>query len=222
RAERVELGLDAGGREAAQVVVGHGGSLQDSGRQSMNWATERGLRAEEAPPSAVAREIDAPPPGPGRAGLHSRDRRGRGRCPATANWSPFSSSTKSNSPATAKPSPLTARAIRGHHRRMDGDDEDDELFTVPLPPPPPGADKDVVFFRRRALEDREDEDVMLRRVPRETDARFRAAAGGRGMTHAQYLVALVALHEAMRARADAGDAALGEELRRLGLASVTV
>ena len=42
------------------------------------------------------------------------------------------------------------------------------------------------------------------------------------MTHAQYLAALVALHEAMRARADAGDAALGEELRRLGLASVTV
>ena len=105
---------------------------------------------------------------------------------------------------------------------MDGDDEDDELFTVPLPPPPPGADKDVVFFRRRALEDREDEDVMLRRVPRETAARFRAAAGGRGMTHAEYLAALVALHEAMRARADAGDAALGEELRRLGLASVTV
>ena len=42
------------------------------------------------------------------------------------------------------------------------------------------------------------------------------------MTHAQYLAALVALHEAMRARADGGDAALAEDLRRLGLATVTV
>jgi hypothetical protein len=93
---------------------------------------------------------------------------------------------------------------------------------VPLPPPAPGADKDVVFFRRRALEDRDDEDIMLRRVPRDVGARFRAAAGGRGMTHAQYLSALVTLHEAMRARADGGDAALADELRKLGLASVTV
>ena len=106
---------------------------------------------------------------------------------------------------------------------MAPEDEDDELFTLPLPPPPPGEEKDVVFFRRRAArEDRVDEDIMLRRVPRDTAARFRAAAGGRGMTHAQYLAALVALHEAMRGRADAGDEPVGEELRRLGLASVTV
>jgi hypothetical protein len=63
---------------------------------------------------------------------------------------------------------------------------------------------------------------MLRRVPREVAASFRAAAGGRGMTHAQYLAALVELHGAMRARADGGDAGLAEELARLGLSSVTV
>src|SRR5919199_962063 len=95
------------------------------------------------------------------------------------------------------------------------EDEDDELFTLPLPPPPPGEEKDVVFFRRRAArEDRVDEDIMLRRVPRDTAARFRAAAGGRGMTHAQYLAALVGLHEAMGGRADAGDAPVAEDLRR--------
>ena len=37
---------------------------------------------------------------------------------------------------------------------------------------------------------------MLRRVPRETAMQFRAGAGGRGLTHAQYLKALVELHRA--------------------------
>ena len=36
---------------------------------------------------------------------------------------------------------------------------------------------------------------MFRRVPRNIAMRYRAAAGGRGMTHAQYLTALVELHE---------------------------
>ena len=63
---------------------------------------------------------------------------------------------------------------------------------------------------------------MLRRVPAETAKRFRVAAGGRGMTHAQYLSALVALHDAMRSLADAGDARIEAELEGLGLASVTV
>ena len=85
--------------------------------------------------------------------------------------------------------------------------EDDEPFTLPLPPP---------------REDREHEDIMLRRVPRETAARFRGAAGARGLTHAQLLAALVELHVAMRARADGGDAGLAAELERLGLTSVTV
>jgi hypothetical protein len=109
----------------------------------------------------------------------------------------------------------------------------DEPFTMPLPPPmppmPPGAEGDVVYFHRAVPAPppsegvpREHEDIMLRRVPADTARRFRSAAGGRGMTHAQYLAALVALHEAMRARADGGDAGLAEELERLGLSSVTV
>ena len=93
---------------------------------------------------------------------------------------------------------------------------------------PPG-DADVLFVRRRREERRPDggegrehEDIMLRRVPRATAQRFRAAAGGRAMTHAQYLAALVQLHDAMRQRADGGDAALAEQLEALGLSSVTV
>jgi hypothetical protein len=42
------------------------------------------------------------------------------------------------------------------------------------------------------------------------------------MTHAQYLAALVELHETMRTRADAGDGELTAELERLGLTTVTV
>ena len=81
-----------------------------------------------------------------------------------------------------------------------------------------------MFFRRVRSDDeeREDEDLMLRRVPRPIAQRFRASAGGRGLTHAQYLSALVELHEAMRRRADAGDADLAAELDRLGLTTVTV
>jgi hypothetical protein len=107
-----------------------------------------------------------------------------------------------------------------------------ETFTMPLPPPfpppfpPPG--RDVVFFARTGgpadagREQREDEDIMLRRVPRETAQRFRAAAGARGLTHAQYLAALVALHESARARADRGDDELRAELERLGLTTVSI
>jgi hypothetical protein len=103
--------------------------------------------------------------------------------------------------------------------------DEDELFTLPLPPPPPGGPHhDRVLFRRIRSEDeeREDEDLMLRRVSRPIAQRFRASAGGRGLTHAQYLSALVELHEAMRRRADADDAELAAELDRLGLTTVTV
>jgi len=101
-------------------------------------------------------------------------------------------------------------------------DDEDELFTLPLPPPPHGrVDRDVVFIRR-GPGDRDDEDIMLRRVPRPVGQRFRASAGGRGMTHAQYLAALVELHESIRTRADAGNAELAAELERLGLSTVTV
>jgi hypothetical protein len=107
------------------------------------------------------------------------------------------------------------------------DDVTDDLrpFTVPLPPgfPPPHGDH-VVFIQGEAPGDgpREHEDIMLRRVPRETAMLFRAAAGGRGMTHAQYLAALVDLHGQLRARADAGDDAARELLDALGLQTVAV
>jgi hypothetical protein len=100
-------------------------------------------------------------------------------------------------------------------------------FTIPVPPPhfpphPPAGD--VVFFRHQAPggEPKEHEDIMLRRVPRDAAMRFRGSAGGRGMTHAQYLTALVNLHGRVRELADAGDERLQRELDELGLASVTV
>lgn len=99
--------------------------------------------------------------------------------------------------------------------------EDDEPFTLPLPPP----ERDVVFFRRGGpppRDDREHEDIMLRRVPRETAMRFRAAAGGRSLTHAQYLTALVSLHARIRELADGGDERLAAELDALGLQTVAV
>jgi hypothetical protein len=101
-------------------------------------------------------------------------------------------------------------------------------FTMPLPPgfqppfPPGPGDK---FFWIRSEEEaggKEHEDIMLRRVPRETAMRFRAAAGGRALTHAQYLSALVALHARLRELADQGDEALRAELDRLGLTTVQI
>jgi hypothetical protein len=111
---------------------------------------------------------------------------------------------------------------------------DDEIgrepFTVPLPPGfaphgiPPGAGDRVLFFRSEpeGAPGKEHEDIMLRRVPREIAMRYRAAAGGRGMTHAQYLTALVELHAHVRALADAGDEKARETLDALGLQTVAV
>jgi hypothetical protein len=101
---------------------------------------------------------------------------------------------------------------------------DPETFELPLPPPSPGHPPHDVLFVRADLprEDREDEDILLRRVPRETAGRFRAGAGGRGLTHAQYLVALVALHARIRELADGGDPALAQELEQLGLSTVSI
>jgi len=70
--------------------------------------------------------------------------------------------------------------------------------------------------------ERTHEDLMLRKVPAPVARRFRAAAGGRALTHAQYLTALVELHEMLRARADGGDAAAAADLQALALQSVTV
>jgi hypothetical protein len=109
------------------------------------------------------------------------------------------------------------------------DGDEPETFTLPLPPPPFPAphphERDVVYFAHRVEGPpgkRAGDDIMLRRVPREVAQRFRAAAGARGMTHAQYLGALVALHDAMRARADGGDGELVAELDRLGLSTVSI
>jgi hypothetical protein len=109
--------------------------------------------------------------------------------------------------------------------------DEPEPFTVPLPPgfPPPGFPghhhRDVIYFRSEEAEGsagKEHEDIMLRRVPREVAMRYRAAAGGRGMTHAQYLTALVELHAAVRALADAGDEQARKSLDELGLQTVAV
>jgi hypothetical protein len=102
---------------------------------------------------------------------------------------------------------------------------DDDTFNVPVPPPfGPPPHGDVIFFRHdvEAPPGKDHDDIMLRRVPRETAMRYRAAAGGRGLTHAQYLTALVELHARLRTRADEGDEPTRTLLDELGLASVTV
>ena len=94
-----------------------------------------------------------------------------------------------------------------------------------FPPHPPHAGDRVLFFRSTEGEEgggKEHEDIMFRRVPRPVAMHFRAAAGGRGMTHAQYLTALVELHAALRERADAGDEAAKAVLDGLGLQTVNV
>ena len=113
-------------------------------------------------------------------------------------------------------------------------DEDDVpgKFTMPVPPGfPPGdhllgrGDR-VLFFRTEEGEGapgaKDHEDIMLRRVPREVAMRYRAAAGGRAMTHAQYLTALVELHAKIRERADGGDETAKAVLEELGLQTVAV
>jgi hypothetical protein len=106
------------------------------------------------------------------------------------------------------------------------DEETPEPFTIPLPPgfpAPHGPGDRVLFFRTEdAAEGKEHEDIMFRRVPRDVAMRFRAGAGGRGMTHAQYLTALVALHAAARERADGGDQGAKDVLGELGLQTVAV
>lgn len=120
--------------------------------------------------------------------------------------------------------------------RMSDDEtvpEDEEPFTVPLPPgfhppfpPPHGFRGDRVLFLRseesEAPGGKEHEDIMFRRVPREVAMRFRAGAGGRALTHAQYLTALVELHARIRSAADAGDEAARATLDELGLQTVAV
>jgi len=110
------------------------------------------------------------------------------------------------------------------------DHDEEQPFHLPFPHPPPFPHSpDHLFYLRAEAQGaagdapaRDADDILLRKVPAAVAKRFRMAAGGRGMTHAQYLAALVALHDAMRGLADAGDERLKEELERLGLATVTV
>jgi hypothetical protein len=123
---------------------------------------------------------------------------------------------------------LIAHALGASVVAVSDHEQEDVLYRVPAPPPPfppvpPPGGPQMVYFERRIEEDgREHEDLMLRKVPRETAMRFRAAAGGRSLTYGQYLSALTALHEAARALADGGNDAVRAELERLGLGTVTV
>ena len=101
---------------------------------------------------------------------------------------------------------------------------DNETFHTSFrsgPPLPPGQN---VFWSAESESGggRDYEDIMLRRVPAAVAHRFRGAAGARGFTRAQYLTALVSLHEAMRKRADDGDAEVAAALDRLGLGTVSI
>ncbi|HEY7178082.1 MAG TPA: hypothetical protein VH305_02815 [Gaiella sp.] len=109
------------------------------------------------------------------------------------------------------------------------DEEVREPFTMPVPPgfpPPHGRGDRILYFRTddpgAGPGGKDHEDIMLRRVPREVAMRYRAAAGGRAMTHAQYLTALVELHARIRERADGGDETAKTVLEELGLQTVAV
>ena len=98
------------------------------------------------------------------------------------------------------------------------------ISRAPVPPGPPFPPGQNVFWAAESDrgEGREYEDIMLRKVPAAVAHRFRGAAGARGFTHAQYLTALVSLHEAMRKRADDGDADTATALDQLGLGTVSI
>src|SRR5579863_7307234 len=103
----------------------------------------------------------------------------------------------------------------------DAEETGGKFFKAPLPGHQPGE----VFFWRAEPESaggREFDDIMLRKVPAAVAYRFRGAAGARSFTHAQYLSALVALHEVMRTRADGGDAEATSVLAELGLGTVSI
>lgn len=63
--------------------------------------------------------------------------------------------------------------------------------------------------------------INIREIDDQAGARIKAAAGARGMTIGEYVAALVKLHDATRARADAGDEGADTDLKVLGLQTVT-
>jgi len=108
-----------------------------------------------------------------------------------------------------------------------GEGEQTPTFHVSFPAGPHFPTGRNFFYAAEAAEgdspgSREYEDIMLRRVPAAVAHRFRGAAGARGFTHAQYLAALVSLHEAMRKRADGGDTETAAALEQLGLGTVSI
>jgi hypothetical protein len=107
-----------------------------------------------------------------------------------------------------------------------GQDEGTSFYvSVPAPKFPPKPGNRLVYWSTESEDPpggREFEDIMLRRVPGAVAHRFRGAAGARGFTHAQYLTALVTLHEAMRERADHGDGEVAATLEQLGLGTVSI
>lgn len=62
--------------------------------------------------------------------------------------------------------------------------------------------------------------LLVRGIGPEVASRLRRASAGREMTLAQYLTHLLDLHDAIRARADAGDDALAAELEARGLGTI--
>jgi hypothetical protein len=68
----------------------------------------------------------------------------------------------------------------------------------------------------------ESADLLVRGIPPVTLDRFKKAAGARALRYADYLSALVELHDAMRRIADADDnSKVAAVLDELGLATVT-
>jgi hypothetical protein len=110
-------------------------------------------------------------------------------------------------------------------RAQSSEEGDETFFHAPVRGPRvPAPGKNLVFWSVETDEGggREFEDIMLRRVPAAVANHFRGAAGARGLTHAQYLTALVTLHEAARRRADAGDEGMTGMVSELGLQTVSI
>ncbi len=113
----------------------------------------------------------------------------------------------------------------GDKETGDADEPGGNFFNAPVPGPGPGPGD--VFFWKTEPEGSGDPRVRGHHVagrfqPRVARHRFRGAAGARSFTHAQYLSALVALHEVMRTRADGGDAEATSVLAELGLGTVSI
>jgi hypothetical protein len=89
---------------------------------------------------------------------------------------------------------------------------------------PPGRPAGKVLIWRRDTNSTADdyEDLMVWRMPSSLAHRFRGAAGARGLTLAQHLSALIALHEMMRQRAESGDGQAATLLEQLSLSTVSI